>query len=72
MCVKSQKMKNSENGFSFVEVLIALLILSVGIAGSSSLLIEAKAIQQITLKQQKVTLTKLSPSRPSLQWNIEQ
>ncbi len=59
-------MKNTGEGFSFIEVIVALLILSVGIAASSSLLIEAKSIQQITLKQQKTMLTQFSPVKQNL------
>jgi len=60
-----------ERGVSFIEVLIALLILSVGIVGGSQLLMDAKAIQQAAIRQQKVTFTKTVPSMQNLPWNLD-
>lgn len=49
-----------ETGFSMIEVLIALFLLSVGIMGAGRLLIESMCIQQAALKQEKMTLQTIS------------
>lgn len=45
-----------ESGFSITEVLIMLFVLSVGMAGASRLVIEAKIIQQTALWHEQATL----------------